>query len=271
MGNLKRWTAVTAGATVCLAGIVGVGAGLAGAAPSGDAMRQASDAALPSHVPVVPGTYEWFVNGGAAGTISLASNNTFTSTVDTNDSGTWEQAGNTFGMWITGGTDGAAACVFAGHVNTTGTGMSTAAHPGSWACPGYGSSGTFYIGPVAAASATQAHSDAFARLGVQPRTSANLLLGRYKWTEDGYYSGIMTIAAGNTYTSTLSGNDSGSWVQNGSAAAFSITGGVDSGIGCLSVGKVNTTGTDVGTATNPGNWACPGTGTTGYFVLKYKG
>ena len=101
-------------------------------------------------------------------------------------------------------------------------------------------------------------------------TAGKLLAGRYKWTEDGYYSGIMSIASNNTYTSTLSGNDTGTWVQSGSAASFTITGGVDSGIGCLEVGKVNQTGTAVGTTAKPGNWACPGTGTNGYFILKKK-
>jgi hypothetical protein len=272
MGYLKKWTVgATVGATVGLAGIVGIGTGLAGAAQSGDALQHSTAAVQPNAVPFNPGTYEWFINGAASGTITIASNNTFTSTVDGGDSGTWVQAGETFGLWISGGTDASGGCVFAGHAVTDNM-VSYAGKPGHWACPGFESTGTFYIAPVTdGVSASHVVRSAFASSGVQPMNAGKLLLGRYKWTEDGYYSGIMTIASNNTYTSTLTGSDSGSWVQSGSAAAFNITGGPDGGIGCLEVGKVNHTGTAVGTSTKPGNWACPGTGTSGYFVLKYKG
>jgi hypothetical protein len=271
MGYLKKWTAMTAGATACLAGVMGVGAGLAAAAPSGDVMQHSTGVVIRNATPIGPGTYEWYINGSAAGTITIASGNTFTSTVfGTTDSGTWAQAGETFGMWITGGADAAAGCTFAGHVLASNE-VSYAAKPGDWACPGYTSGGTFYIAPAPpGASATQSHSDAFAVHGAVPMSAGKVLAGRYKWTEDGYYSGIMTVATNNTYTSTLSGNDSGTWVQSGSAFAFSITGGFDSSFLCVEVGKVNHTGTAVGTATKPGNWACPGSGATGTFVLKKK-
>ena len=86
---------------------------------------------------------------------------------------------------------------------------------------------------------SQAHGNVFARADAVPANAGPIVPGTYLWTEDGYYSGNITIASGNTYTSTLSGNDSGAWVQAGSAVAFSISSGVDSGIGCLEVGKVN--------------------------------
>jgi hypothetical protein len=268
MGYVKKWTMATAGATLCLAGVIGVGTGLAGAAPTGDVLQHSASAVEPNAVPFLPGTYEWYVNGNADGTITIASNNTFTAQIG-GDSGTWVQAGETFGLFITGGGDAAAGCVFAGHAITS-TMVSYAAKPGHWACPGYGSTGTFYIGPLPAvsASAAQVHGSPFAVHSVQPMAAGKILAGRYKWTEDGYYSGVMSVATKNTYTSTLSGNDAGTWVQSGSAASFAITSGVDSGIGCLETGKVNHTGTAVGTSTKPGNWACPGTGTTGYFILK---
>jgi hypothetical protein len=270
MGYLKKWTVATVGTTVGLAGIVGVGTGLAGAAQSGDALQHSTAAVQPSAVPFNPGTYEWFINGEAGGSITIASNNTFTSTVDGGDSGTWVQAGETFGLWISGGTDASGGCVFAGHAVTANM-VSYAAKPGHWACTGYETTGTFYIAPETdGVSASHVVRGAFAPSGVQPMNAGKLLLGRYKWTEDGYYSGIMTIASNNTYTSTLTGSDSGSWVQSGSAAAFNISGGPDGGIGCLEVGKVNHTGTAVGTSAKPGNWACPGTGTSGYFVLNHK-
>jgi hypothetical protein len=268
MGNHKKWMLATAGAAVCLAGVVGAGTGLAGAAPSGDVLQHSTGAVEPNAVPFSPGTYEWYVNGNPDGTITIASNNTFTSTV-ASDSGTWVQAGETFGLFITGGSDGGAGCTFAGHAVTS-TMVSYAAKPGHWACPGYVSTGTFYIAPVPSSgvNTAQVHGSPFTAHSVAPMSAGKLLAGRYKWTEDGYYSGIMSIASHNTYTSTLSGNDAGTWVQSGSAASFSITSGVDSGIGCLEVGKVNHTGTAVGTSAKPGLWACPGTGTTGYFILK---
>jgi hypothetical protein len=271
MGYLKKWTAVTAGATACLAGVIGIGAGLAGASQSGDPVEHSSSAAVTNATPIGHGTYEWYVNGSAAGTITIASDNTFTSTVfGTNDSGTWVQAAEPFGLFIAGGSDAGAGCVFAGHVLASNE-VSYAAKPGHWACPGYSSTGTFYIGPVPpGASATQSHGNAFALRGVVPMAAGKILAGRYKWTEDGDYSGVMTIATNNTYTSTLSGDDTGTWIQSGSAASFTITGGLDSGIGCLEVGKVNHTGTAVGTSAKPGNWACPGTPSSGYFILKKK-
>ncbi len=156
-----------------------------------------------------------------------------------------------------------------GKPNLTGTRISSAAKPGSWACPGFESSGTFYVGPVPpGASAAPAAGSAFARPGAAPATAGPIVPGSYTWTEDGYYSGSITIASGNTYTSTLTGDDSGSWAQAGNTFALNITGGPDSGIGCLEVGAVNSTGTAVGTTAKPGKWACPGTGTTGYFVIS---
>ena len=271
MSHLKKWTAATAGATVCLAGMVGVGAGLAGAAQSGSVLQHSTPSAQPGATPIGFGTYEWYVNGSAAGTITIASNNTFTSTVfGTNDSGTWVQAGETFGLWITGGTDASGGCVFAGHVLASNE-VSYAAKPGHWACTGYGTTGTFYIAPVPpGASTNQGQRDAFAVRGAVPMSAGKILAGKYKWILDGDYPGVMTIASSNTYTSTLSGNDSGSWVQSGSAFTVNISGGTDGAGGCLMVGKVNHTGTAVGTTTKPGNWVCPGYGTNGFFTLKKK-
>jgi hypothetical protein len=265
MSYVKKWTVAAAGATMCLAGVVGVSTGLAGAAPAGDVLQHSTSAIQESAVPFNPGTYELYIDGGADGTITIASNNTFTAQVGS-DSGTWVQAGETFGLFITGGADASAACVFAGHAITS-TMVSYAANPGHWTCPGF-SNGTFYIAPVPpGASPKHVVHDPFTRSGVQPMAAGKVLAGKYKWTEDGYYSGIMSVASNNTYTSTLSGDDAGTWVQSGSAASFTISSGFDSGIGCLEVGKVNHTGTAVGAGGEHANWACPGTGTTGYFIL----
>ena len=266
MTKLKRWSAVTAaGATVCLAGLIGVGAGLASAQPN-DAMKRSVPEESPDTTPLKPGTYNWFIDGLDGGTITFASNNTYTSTLDGGDSGTWVQAGKTTGLSITGGNDAGGVCVFAGHVSNTGKAISYAAKPGDWACPGFGSSGTFYINK--GASAAGEYTGALARAGVRPRTAGHIVPGTYTWTIDGDFSGSMNIASGNTYTITMSVDDSGTWAQGGSAFAFSISEGTDEQGGCLEVGKVNTTGTAVGTTAKPGNWVCPAYGTHGTFVIS---
>ena len=163
MGYLKRWTVATAGATVCLAGVVGVSTGLAGAAPAGDVLQHSTSAVEASAVPFSPGTYEWYVDGSPEGTITIASNNTFTSSI-ASDSGTWVQAGETFGLFIDGGGDAGAGCVFAGHAVSS-TMVSYASKPGHWVCPG-STSGTFYIAPLPpGASATQKHGRRLRTLG----------------------------------------------------------------------------------------------------------
>ena len=146
MANLKKWTAVAAaGAALSLAGVIGVGPALAGRAVQRRA--QAFGQAAVSHdtaVPFKPGTYQFFVNGSDTGAITFASGNTFTAAIDS-DSGTWVQAGKIAGLIFTGGSDAAGGCVFAGHVSATGKAISSAAKPGDWACPGFGSAGNFYI------------------------------------------------------------------------------------------------------------------------------
>ncbi len=259
MAYLKKWTAVAvAGAALSLVGVMSVGPGLAGAQSNG-ALRQSTSTVSPDAVPIVPGTYLWFVNGANAGSVTLASNNTFTSTVfGTNDSGTWAQNNKTAALTITAGSDASGGCIFAGHVNDTGTGISFAGKPGDWACTGYGTKGTFYIEPGPAVATSQAHGAGFTGAGVTPATAGKVVLGKYKWTINGVLAGHITFAKHNLYTSTVDDGDSGPWVQGGSAVAFSITGGNDAGFGCLFVGKGNHTGTAIGTSPKPGSYVCPG-------------
>ncbi len=265
MTHLKTWSAVTvAGATLFLAGAVCVGASLAGA-QSNDAMKRSVPEAPTGATPLKPGTYNWFIDGTDAGTITFASNNTYTSTFG-GDSGTWVQAGRTAGLSITGGKDAGGVCVFAGHVSNTGKAIAYAAKPGDWACPGYGSSGIFYI--TKGAPAAGEHTDALARTGVGPLTAGHIVPGTYTYTTTGGVIGSMSIASGNTYAITTSVDDSGTWAQGGSAFAFSISEGTDEQGNCLEVGKVNTTGTAVGTTAKPGNWVCPAFGTHGTFVIS---
>ena len=166
MAHLKKWTVVVAGgAALSLAGVLCVGAGLAGA-QTNDAMRHSVSTASPT-VKFKPGTYEWYNDGAPFGTITVAKHSVFSSSV-VSDTGTWVQSGKTFALYITGGGDASGDCVFAGKVKASGTGVSSASKPGSWVCPG-ASSGTFYIGPVpAGASATQAHGGSFTQSVARP-------------------------------------------------------------------------------------------------------
>ena len=266
MAHLKKWTAVAAaGATVSLAGVIGVGPALAGAAPSNDAIRHSVPTASPA-VKFKHGTYEWYSDGNAVGTITVAKHNTFTAAI-ASDTGTWVQSGNLAGLFITGGGDASGDCVFAGKVNATGTGISSASKPGNWVCPD-DTSGTFYIGPVPVGpSATQAPGGSFTRSGARPLTAGPIILGTYNWVVDGDYSGNITFAGDDTYTSTLSSDDSGGWVQGGKSVALTVNAGTDGGGGCLFVGKSNGAGTAIGTTSNPGNWVCPGYATKGTFVI----
>ncbi len=223
----------------------------------------------PDAVPIVPGTYVWFVDGqSAVYSITLASNNTFTDTAAPDDTGTWVQNNVTAALTITAGNDGPRGCIFAGHVNDTGTGISSAAKPGDWVCPGFGTTGTFYIEPGPDTTTSQTHGDAFTRPDATPATAGKVVLGTYKWTLDGDYSGKITFHKHNAFTSTLPDSASGAWVQGGSAVALTITGGPDRGGGCLFVAKGNHTGTAIGTSAQPGSWVCPGYTTSGYFVTS---
>ena len=236
--------------------------------PSNGALRHSAAAATVA-VNLKLGTYEWYNDGGAFGTITVAKHNLFTSTVGSpTDSGTRVQSSNLAGFYITGGGDASGDCVFAGKVNTTGTGVSSAIKPGNWVCPSDHTSGTFYIGPVPAGpSATQAHGGSFARSGALPATAGPVVPGTYVWTVNGADAGSITFAAGETYTSTLDTNDSGAWVQGGKAVAVTVNGGSDSGEGCLFVGKANAAGTAIGTTSAPGSWVCPIYPSRGAFVI----
>jgi hypothetical protein len=265
--QLKKWTAIAAGgAALALAGSIGAGPALAGAQPN-DAVMQSAGAVSPDAVPLKAGTYKLFIDGTKAAAITFASDNTFTSPIDGGDSGTWDQAGKTFGMVITAGSDAAGGCVFAGHVDNSGTGISFADKPGQFACPRLGVAGTFFVTPRLG-PATPAVNGAFTRSSVRPMTAGAVVPGTYKWTLDGSVTKNISIASNNTFTSRLNRDDSGVWAQGGSAFAFSITGGTDGGGGCLFVGKINTTGTAVGaTPDKPGNWFCPGFSSAGDFDI----
>jgi hypothetical protein len=260
---------MTAGATLFLTGILGVAAVPAGAQSS--IVRNARSSTAATATAIVPGTYVWYVDGSAAGSITLESNSGFTSTM-ADDSGDWVQAGKTVALAIWRGSDGGGGCVYAGDVNSTGTAIGSPTNPGTWDCPYYPSSGTFYLVPAAAnASATHVHSDPFARSDTSGATVGTFKPGTYLWIEwldiGSKDRSTLKTAKNHTYTSTLDKNDSGTWVQGGSAIALTIRAGEDGEGGCVYVGRVNSNGT-VATIARPGNWICPGYGSSGYFAVS---
>ena len=177
MADLKKWTAVTvAGAVLSLGGVIGLGSGLSGAAQPNDALSHSNGAVSPGATPIAPNIYKWFINGVKAASITI-STGSFSSTLGTNDSGKFIQAGRTFGLSITSGADALYGCVFAGHVNAKGTGVSSAAKPGNWVCPNFGS-GTFYI--KAGASATTPLNRSAYPLG---RDTGDCRLGRSRYPQ----------------------------------------------------------------------------------------
>jgi hypothetical protein len=74
----------------------------------------------------------------------LCGRNAWSSTYNGNG-GFWVQSGKTVAMAMTAGSDDTGGCIFAGKVNTTGTGIGTATAPGAWVCPGFSSTGTWYV------------------------------------------------------------------------------------------------------------------------------
>ncbi len=261
MAGLKKWSAIAAGGTaLCLAGVVGLGAGVAGAgAPS--AFRHAATAAPAASV--VPGTYNWVVDGAVVGTITFASGNTWSSSFDS-DTGEWVQGGKAFTMDMTGGSDGSDGCLFAAKVGVGGTSVNA----GSFDCSISGATGTWSaVSPGGAPTATS-HGNPFARTAgaVSPLTS--LVLGTYNWFINGTNLGTITYEAGNVWTSNYDSADGGTWLQAGKSLAMDMTTGTDGTGGCIFAGKVNHTGTKISKAAKPGAWICPGYGSSGSWYVS---
>jgi hypothetical protein len=251
MARFKHWRIASASVAVSLVGIIG-----SGAAPAG--------AQAPSTGSLALGTYGWFIDGNGVATITLASGNTFTTALDGGDTGTWVQSGTTAALTITGGTGGPAGCIFAGKLNSTGTGIGSAGKPGNWVCHD-GSSGTFYI-VKSGGTSSRTNGAALVRPRSVP-TASQVVPRKYTWTLNGDNTFSIKLASNHSFKSTFD-NDTGEWVQGGPAVALTITGGGEGGGGCLFVGKGNKTGTAIASSTKPGNWACPGLGVSGTFYTS---
>jgi hypothetical protein len=210
------------------------------------------------------------VNSASIGTITFESGDVWTSTDPESDGGYYVQAGKSVSLEMTTGGDGTGGCIFAGKASKAGTSIGTDTKPGQWICPGYSTSGSWEVEPEA--SSVNRHGDSFKHSADASRVLNTITPGTYKWklTNSGDKSKGLTItfSAGNTYTSTLSTDDSGSWVEAGKAITFDITAGGDTGQDCLFAGKVSASGTSIGTTANPGTWVCPGYGTSGTWTAS---
>jgi hypothetical protein len=250
--------------TVCVVGVTVVGVGLAGASQRGGAFRGNSQELRPFSLS--PGTYNWFLNGSDDGTITFASNNTFTSTIDDDDSGSWVQAGRSFAFYVTAGEDAGYGCTFSGKISSSGTKVGKASKPGNYVCPAAGANGTFYLTPGGGGDTTSS-ADVLRRHSLV-RVRNGLVAGTYNWFINGTDAGTITFASNNTFTSTVDTNDSGTWVEAGKEIALSITGGSDVDGDIVFAGKVSSSGTKIGKASKPGNWAAPGYASTGTFYVS---
>jgi hypothetical protein len=99
---------------------------------------------------------------------------------------------------------------------------------------------------------------------------AALTLGTYNVFVNGGADGTITFAPNFTYTSTIDGNDAGSWVQMGKSITFDINSGFDSGKQCVFAGNL-TSKTTVDSRANPATYSCPGYPADGTWFLKGSG
>jgi hypothetical protein len=109
---------------------------------AGEMFRHEVSTAHPATI--VAGTYDWIFNGEYAGTITFASGNTWSSSLD-GDTGDWIDAGRSFVMSITGGGDDGCGGVFVGKENKAGNAIGSSDNLGKWVCPGFSTSGTWFV------------------------------------------------------------------------------------------------------------------------------
>ncbi len=253
--------AALGGATLGIVGAVALSAAAGASGLNVGSNPSASPAVVPATASLGAGTYDFLINHSPGGTITLSSANSFTSTIGTNDGGNWVQSGKNIALNVTTGDDQAGNCVFVGKVS------STSAAAGKWVCPGYGSDGTWSVAPEEPA----AHPSGHAMLGSATAEPFTFATGSYTLFANGGKVGKIKFVAGNTWTSTVDGGDSGSWVPSGTAFAFSITAAGTTGSGdpgCLFVGTDSTTG--LASSAHPGPYVCTGSGVVGDWWAKKK-
>jgi len=246
------------GAAVGLVGAASLVAGLASASTIGAGTSARAPAVASAALRV--GTYKFIMNGSDQGTISFAADFTYTSTLDGDDAGVWVQAGKSFTFDITSGADISRECVFIGTL-TSKTAIGSASSPGRYACPGVGSSGTWYV-KSSGAGAVQTSTGVSDTVG-SATSASTFATGKYTLFANGSQFGKITYASGHTFSGTVD-DDSGSWAAGGNAFGMEITenngGSFPDDVGCLFVGTLSSAG--INSSASPGPYTGCGGGTS---------
>jgi hypothetical protein len=241
--------ATLTGAAIGLIGALSLAAGVAGATAIGAGIPTRAPAIAPTGLTV--GSYKVFVNGAGDGTISFASNYTYSSGISGDDAGSWIEAGKTIIFDVTSGTDTGSGCVFVGNL-TSKTTINSAASPGKYSCPGHPANGTWYVKGAGAAAAQAPSGDSVD--SAHAAATSGFATGKYTmWAvvEGATINfGKVTYANGHTFSGTTD-DDSGSWAASGTAFGMLITSGNSDDVGCLFVGTLTSTGINSSAAPAP--------------------
>jgi hypothetical protein len=229
-----------AGAALGLIGALSLAAGTAGATAVGAGTPTQAPAAAPAGLTV--GSYRVFLNGTSDGTISFASNFTYSSEISGDDAGSWIGVGKSIIFDVTSGGDSGFGCVFVGNL-TSKTTINSAASPGKYSCPGHPANGTWYVKGTGAGAAKTSTSASAASTSVP--TAGDFATGKYTmWAVVGGSTinfGKIIYANGHTFSGTTD-DDSGSWAVSGTAFGMLISSGSSDDVGCLFVGTLSSTG-----------------------------
>jgi hypothetical protein len=253
--RVSRFSKGPVGALIgVLVGLVAAASLTTGVAGASTTIGAGTSAQTPAVAPAAftVGTYTAFLNGSMNGTISFASNFTYTSTIEGNDAGSWIDVGKRIVFDVTSGTDASGQCIFVGNV-TSKTSIGSAASPGKFSCPGLPVNGTWYVkgsgsGAVHASTGLSAASGSAAAPSV-------FSIGKYELFVNGAKFSKLTYDNGHSFTLTVGNN--GTWETAGNAFGMEITGGAEGNVGCLFVGTLSPTG--INSAPRPG----PFTGCSG--------
>jgi hypothetical protein len=249
-GVIKGSVGTLVGGLVGLVGAASLTTGVAGAGTFGAGTSALTPAVAPAAFSV--GTYTAFLNGSMNGTISFASNFTYTSTIEGNDAGSWVDVGKSIVFDVTSGTDASGKCVFVGSVTSTTT-ISSATKPGKFSCSGFAVNGTWYV-KGSGSGAVHASTGLSGVSGVAASPSA-FSTGKYELLINGGKFGKITYNSGHSFTMAV--GNSGPWATAGNAFGMEITDGPEANVGCLFVGTLSATG--INSSASPG----PFTGCSG--------
>jgi len=98
-----------------------------------------------------------------------------------------------------------------------------------------------------------------------------LSYGTYNWFENGSEIGTIVYEGNYSWLSSVE-EDSGYFMTVGQVVSMSAFGGSAGAGECIFAGKVSSAGTSIGSASKPGAWICPLTGTSGtWYAVEATG